>query len=277
MTSRAPHTRVLLAAVVLLSVTLASGAGHGAIKNVPYGEVTVEIAAPHQPEPAFQSFFKEFSDAVANRNAAALFALVGPMFVWTVRGALTDEFDPGRDALHNFKIVFGFRAQGRDEDGGVENGPYWDELAQFARDPSFHSASDKTSMICGPLLAEATDAAALDAAQSKVEIGDDFGTWYFTAGDTPVTKAPGDSGAPIAKLGKVTFPVIGLYPQPKDGKPTDAATVPAPTHYEVLLSSGKTGWIAAAAARPLTADRLCYAKTRDGRWTIVNFDQGQDD
>jgi hypothetical protein len=31
------------------------------------------------------------------------------------------------------------------------------------------------------------------------------------------------------------------------------------------------------AARPLAADRLCYAKTRDGRWTIVNFDQGQDD
>ena len=272
MTSRAPHTRVLLAAVVLLSVTLASGAGHCAIKNVPYGEVTVEIAAPHQPEPAFQSFFKEFSDAVANRNAAALFALVGPMFVWTVRGALTDEFDPGRDALHNFKIVFGFRAQGRDEDGGVENGPYWDELAQFARDPSFYSASDKTSMICGPLLAEATDAAALDQAQSKVEIGDDFGTWYFTAGDTPVAKAPGDSGAPLGRLGKVTFPVLSVFPQPKDG-----AAIPAPTHYEVLLSSGKTGWIAAAAARPLTADRLCYAKTPDGRWAIVNFDQGQDD
>jgi hypothetical protein len=53
----------------------------------------------------------------------------------------------------------------------------------------------------------------------------DVGTWYFTAGDTPVAKAPGDTGA----------------------------------------------------ARPLASDRLCYAKTRDGRWTIVNFDQGQDE
>jgi hypothetical protein len=132
-------------------------------------------------------------------------------------------------------------------------------------------------MICGPLLAEATDAAVLEQAQNKVEIAGDFGTWYFTAGDTPVTKSPGDSGAPIGKLGKVAFPVIGLYPQPNDGKTTDGAAIPAPTHYEVLLSSGKTGWIAASAARPLTADRLCYAKTRDGRWTIVNFDQGQDD
>jgi hypothetical protein len=272
MTFGAPQARVLSAVATLLSVTLAPGAGHCAIKNVPYGEVTVEIAAPRQPEPAFLSFWKEFSEAVASRNAAALFALVGPMFVWTSQGALTEEFDPGRDALHNFKVVFGFRAQGKDEDSAVENGPYWDALAQFARDPSFYSASDTTSMICGPLLAEATDAAALDQAQSKVEIGDDFGTWYFTAGDTPVAKSPGDSGEPIGRLGKVAFPVIGLYPQPKDGK-----TVEAPTHYEVLLSSGKTGWIAAAAARPLTADRLCYAKTRDGRWTIVNFDQGQDD
>jgi hypothetical protein len=266
------HTKALPFAAVLLSVTLAPGAAHCAIKNVPYDEVTVDIAAPRQPEPAFLSFWKEFSEAVASRNAAALFALVGPMFVWTSQGALTEEFDPGRDALHNFKVVFGFRAQGKDEDGGVESGPYWDALAQFARDPSFYSASDKTSMICGPLLAEATDAAALDEAQKRVEIGDDFGIWYFTAGDTPVTKSPGDSGAPVGRLGKVAFPVIGLYPQPKDG-----TTVPLPTHYEVLLSSGKTGWIAAAAARPLTADRLCYAKTRDGRWTIVNFDQGQDD
>src|SRR5882672_9248091 len=168
MKSSTLQTRSWFAAALLLCITVAPG--HGAIRNVAYPEVTVEIAAPHQPEAAFQSFWKEFSEAVANRNAFALFALVGPMFVWTSRGALTDEFDPGRDALHNFKVVFGFRAQGQDEDGGVEKGPYWDELAQFARDPSFYSAPDNTSMICGPLLAEATDAAALEQAQNKVEI-----------------------------------------------------------------------------------------------------------
>src|SRR3954469_20489942 len=161
-----PPKRIPAVAAALLGVMLASGPGHGAIKHVPYPEVTVEIAAPHQPDPAFLSFWKEFSDAVTNRNASALFALVGPMFVWTSRGALTDEFDPGRDALHNFKVVFGFRPQGKDEDGGVENGPFWDELAQFARDPAFHGASDSTSMICGPLLAEVTDAAVLEQAQN---------------------------------------------------------------------------------------------------------------
>jgi hypothetical protein len=257
---------------MVLIATVTPGTGFAAIKNVPYPEVTVETAARVQPEPAFQAFWKAFSDAVASRNAAALFALVGPTFVWTLKGALTDEFDPGRDAIHNFKVVFGFRAQGSDQDGGVANGPYWDDLAQFASDPTFYSASDKTSMICGPLLAEATDATLLEQARRKLEIGDDFGTWYFTAGDTPVAKGPGDTGASVGRLGKVAFPVIGMHPAANDG-----AAAPAPTHYQVLLPSGATGWIAATAARPLTGNRLCYAKTSDGRWTIVNFDWGRDD
>lgn len=272
MTLRALRKTAHLVAASLLIAIVTPGAGRAAIKKLPYSEVTVEIAATHQSEPAFQSFWKAFSDAIASRNAAALFALVGPTFVWTSQGALTAEFDPGRDAVHNFKVVFGFRAHGKDEDGGVENGPYWDELAQFVSDPVFYSASDKTSMICGPLLAEATNAAMLEQAQKKLEIADDSGTWYFTAGDTPVAKAPGDTGAPVGRLGKVTFPVISVHPAAKDG-----ATAPAPTHYEVLLPSGTTGWIAAVAARPLTSNRLCYAKTQDGRWTIVNFDQGEDD
>ena len=272
MTSREPcrvHKATWLATAGWLIAAITPGLA--AIKTVPYPEVTVEIAPPHQPEPAFQSFWKAFSDAVANRNAAALFALVGPQFAWTSQGALTAEFDPGRDAVHNFKVVFGFRAQGRDEDGGVDNGPYWNELAEFVSDPVFYSASDKTSMICGPLLAEATDAAVLEQAQRRLEIGDDSGTWYFVAGDTPVAKAPGDTGAPIGRLGKVTFPIVSTHPAATSG------TSPPPTHYQVLLPSGVTGWIAAGVARPLAGNRLCYAKTKDGRWTIVNFDQGQDD
>jgi hypothetical protein len=271
MKSGAPHFRPTTARLAAAAWLIAAVTpGSAAIRNAPYPEVKVEIAAQHQPEPAFQSFWKAFADAVASRNASALFALVGPMFGWTSQGALTEEFDPGRDAVHNFKVVFGFRAHGSDEDGKVANGPYWDELAEFVSDPTFYSASDKTSLICGPLLAEASDAAVLEQAQKKLEIGDDSGTWYFTAGDTPVTKAPGDTGAPVGRLGKVAFPVIGVHPAAKDG-------TAAPTHYQVLLPSGMTGWIAAAAARPLWGNRLCYAKTRDGRWTIVNFDQSRDD
>jgi hypothetical protein len=260
------HQFAVLAAATWIAATSAGAA----IKTLPYPEVTVETAAQHLPEAAFLPFWKEFSDAIAGRNAAALFALVGPGFVWTSQGALTGEFDPGRDALHNFKVVFGFRQLGKDADGGVENGPYWEELAQFVAEPVFYSASDKNSLICGPLLAEPTDATVLEAARKRIEIGDDNGEWFYTAGDTPVARAPGDTGAPIGRLGKVAFPVMGAYPPARDG-------APPPTHYQVLLPSGLTGWIAAAAARPLVRNRLCYAKTQDGRWTIGVFDQGEDE
>ena len=241
-----------------------------AVKKVPYPEVTVEIAAAQLPEASFGPFWRAFSDAVKSRNAAALLALVGPGFVWTSQGAITAEFDPARDALHNFKVVFGFRQHGRDEDGGVENGPYWEELAQFAADPVFYSASDKTSLICGPLLAEVTDAAVFEQARKSIESGDDSGSWYFTAGETAVARAPGDTGAPVGKLGKVAFPVIGVHPPAREG-----AVAPIPTHYEVLLPAGTTGWIAASAAGSLANNRLCYAKSKEGRWMIGVLDRAR--
>jgi hypothetical protein len=264
---RLGHTVKLAAAAWLIATPALAE-----IKKVPYPEVTVEIAAAQLPEASFGPFWKAFSDAVKGRNATALFALVGPAFVWTSQGALTAEFDPGRDALHNFKVVFGFRQHGKDEDGGVENGPYWEELAQFAADPVFYSASDKTSLICGPLLAEVTDADVFEQARKRIAIGDDSGSWLFTAGDTPVTRAPGDTGPPVGKLGKAAYPVTGVHPPAKEG-----AAAPAPTHYEVLLPAGTTGWIAASAARSLANNRLCYAKTKEGRWAIGVFDQGEDE
>ena len=270
MKSSALRKTTLLVAGSLLIATGSVGPGLAAIKKIAYPEVKVEAAKPYQPDAAFQTFWKAFSDAVANKDTAALTALIGPMFVWTSQRSLVDEFDPGRDAAHNFKVAFGFREIGKDQDGGVENGPYWNELEQFVRDPTFYGVSDTTSMTCGPLLAETTGNA-LDQAQKKLRIGDDLGDWYFTTGAS-VAKAPGDTGAPVGKLGEVAFPVLSMHPPEKDGAPA-----PVPTHYEVLMPSGRTGWIAASAARPLYGDRLCYAKTADGRWTIVNFDQDQPD
>jgi hypothetical protein len=41
------------------------------------------------------------------------------------------------------------------------------------------------------------------------------------------------------------------------------------------LPSARTGWIPASAARPIAAERLCYAKAVDGQWKIVGYDQPQ--
>jgi hypothetical protein len=48
---------------------------------------------------------------------------------------------------------------------------------------------------------------------------------------------------------------------------------PPPTHFEVLLPSGRTGWVPVAAVRPLETDHLCYARTPAGEWRIAAIDQ----
>jgi len=265
--------RFILAAVTLTVAAAAAGPADAAIKKVPYPEVKVNIISPYQPEPAFQTMWKALRDAVAAKDTAALIALVGPMFIWTSQGTIIDQLDPGRDAVHNFKVVFGFRAAGKNEDGGVDNGPYWDMLAGFLQDETFYKLSALTSEVCGPMQAEVADQDKFEAAQKKVANGDDSGDWYFVASETPVAKAPNDTGPPVAKISRVAVPMLSSFPVAKPGQPE-----PQATHAEILLPSGKTGWVPMSALRPFDHDRLCFAQTPDGQWKIVGYDEsGQDD
>ena len=64
------------------------------------------------------------------------------------------------------------------------------------------------------------------------------------------------------------MPVLSTFPKADAG----AAAKPA-THVEVLIPSGKSGWLPVSAVRPLTSERLCYAKTQAGDWKIAAYDQ----
>src|ERR1700730_9780063 len=122
---------VLSLATMLAAATLDVGA-LAAVKKVPYPEVKVTINEGYKPDPAFEKMRSAFTAALAKKDVAALTELVAPTFLWTVNGQPADKMDLGRDALYNFKVVFGFRTPGKDEDGGVGNGPFWDTLAAFA-------------------------------------------------------------------------------------------------------------------------------------------------
>ena len=261
------HAAALVLSFIAGTLGLATGAA-AAVKKIPYPEIKVKLNEAYVPDPKFQALIASFAAAAAQKNAQALFALVGPTFVWTSGGSLTDEFDLGRDALHNFKVVFGFRAAGADADGAVENGPFWDALAAFAEDKSYYKAFDSGKLICSPIGANAVDEGVLEQAHNKIETANDQADWYFTLGDTAVAKTPGDRGLPVAKVGQVALPVLSTVPVGEEGKPA-----PPPAFLEVLLPSGKTGWIPASAAKPLAAERLCYAKTTAGEWKIVAYDQ----
>ena len=253
-----------VAMVAALAVTPAA-----AIKKLPYTEVKVDLADVHQPDAAFKAMRKAFGDAVTKKDGAALFALIGPTFVWTSGGGATEQFDMGRDALHNFKVLFGFRAAGKNEDGGVDGGPFWDALASFAPDSlGFYDAPDAGNLVCSPMLAGPTDEKLQQAAEKKLGTEDDPVEWNVVITDANVAKAPGDTGPPVAKISKIAVPVLANHPPSPENGP--AVT---PTHVEILLPSGKTGWIPAASAVPLFSDRLCFSKTASGDWKISAFDQ----
>lgn len=250
-----------------LTVTMLAVVPASAVKKTSYPEVKIEVSEAFQPDAAFDAMRQAFSAAVAAKNAEALFALVGPTFVWTVEGGPTDEFDMGRGAIDNFKAVFGFRAPRADKDGGVEGGPFWDGLAAYAAEGTFYKPPDAGNLVCGPISAQVANEKNFEAARKKIETDEEPALWYFTLAETPVTATPDGKGGVIAKVAKVALPVIGVDPLQDNVKPT---------HIEVLLPSGKSGWIPVAAARPLVSNRLCYSKTPAGEWKITAFDQNED-
>jgi hypothetical protein len=260
------HSRPALAiAAIACALALPASA---AVKKVPYPEVKVDLAEAFKPDAAFEAMHKKFRDAVAKKDGQALFPLVGPTFLWTYQGGPTDEFDMGRDALHNFKVLFGFRPAGANADGPVENGPFWDLLGQLSDEDTYYQDTQSGNLVCSPTTANAQDDNVFEQARNKIETGDDGVDWYFTLAPTSVAKAPNDTGPPVAKVGTVALPALSLYPVPQDDKPA----VPA-THIEVLLPSGKSGFVPVTAVRLFDAERLCYAKTANGDWKIASFDQ----
>jgi hypothetical protein len=264
-------TRYPLGIVLAAAILLAPAPGSAQPQQVAYPEVKVVLENPYKPDAAFEKMNGAFLDAVQRKDVGALTALVAPTFLWTVSDHPADELDLGRDAIHNFKVAFGFRALGEGVDGGVDDGPYWDVLTAFAEEPSFYIANDTGTLVCGPMTAEVADDNTFEEARRKINAIDEPVEWYFTlAAETPVAMAPGDTGSLVAKVGTIAMPLIGFYPPEREGAPP-----PPPTHYEVLLPSGRTGWVAVTAVRPLKTDHLCYARTPAGEWKIAAIGEAE--
>jgi hypothetical protein len=259
------YRKMICFAAVLVAAGVVSGSVSAETRTT-YPQVRVQLAETYTPDAAFEQFRKEFINAVTKKDANAIFALVAPGFVWTQNNALATGYDPGRDAQHNFRVVFGFRQAGQDTDGNVEGGPFWDSMAAFANDSTYFQITDSDNLVCSPMAGSVADEEVFERARDRVETVYEGIEWYFSLRATPLAKAPDDKGTPSGKVGIEAFPILQSHPE-------NSAT---PTHYEILLPSGRTGWIPAAAARPLSTDRLCYAKTAKGEWRIAIFDSMED-
>lgn len=253
--------------LVYASLAILALAGPASAETaVRYPQVRVELGNVYKPNAEFEKFRKAFSSAVDKKDLNALSALVAPGFVWTVAGSLAVEHDVSRDAQHNFRVVFGFRAPEKDADGGVENGPFWSMLKRFADDDSLNVVSDNGNLVCSPNSASVVNTEVYDRASNMVANSFEDAWWVFLLQATPVTKGPEDN-TPMGKLAVEAVPVLSTYPDKAD----------VPTHYEILMTSGRRGWIPAKAARPMQADRLCYVQMPNGDWKIGIFDAADTD
>ncbi len=258
---------LLIPAAVAALLAATTAAAVAEVKQVRYPAVDAKLADTYAPDAAFASMQSSLAAAVAAKDPKALFALVGPTFLWMSHGELNDQFDFGRPPLDNFQSLFGFAAPAKTAEGPAPSGPLWDILATFAADKIFYQATD--TLVCGPMSAT-VDSDIFSLAKKKIN-ADDSVEWYFTlAVNTPVAGSPTAAGPPVGQVDRVALPVLDVFPQPVAGQPK-----PPVTQLQVLLPSGDAGWIPISAALPLATDRLCYAVTPDGSWKFAAFDQAE--
>jgi hypothetical protein len=255
-------------AISLVSLVLAAAFASSsalAIKKVPYPEIAVRALPLFKGDAGLTELRKKLADAVAAQNIAATTALVAPNFRWTTGGATSDEFDAKRDAAHNFKVAFGFRATGRDADGPTEIGPQWGLLEFFAKDETLTQEAG-SPLVCGSALAKVTDSANLEVALNRVDEENDLSEWVYVIDEIALTSSP-TGGTTVARARNAAMPIVSVHPAPVEG-----AASPEPTHFELLLPSGRTGWAPVKDLHPLFVDRLCFSKTGDD-WRISLYDQ----
>jgi hypothetical protein len=241
----------------------------GAVKRVAYPEVKVVALPAFKGDAALEEMRKKLAAAVQKQDLAAIATLVDPKFNWTMGGKPVEEYDPKKDGLHNFKVAFGFRAFGRDEDGKTDIGPQWFLLELFLADPTLTQEAN-APLVCGPATARLADPKSFESALERVDEETEPSEWVFAITEVPLTSKPG-SGGKIGTLNKTAMPVLGFHP-PMTG---NAPPTQAPTHFELLLPSGKSGWAETKNLRALFVDRLCYAKGEKGEWRIGAFDQAE--
>jgi hypothetical protein len=246
-------------------VAAANVASYAAIKEINYPAVKVETPTLFTPDANFEKMRTALAEIITKKDAQALFARVGPTFVWLSNGGVSGQFDFGRDALHNFKVVFGFRESGKDDDLPTIDNSIWESLAAFNTEKTYYAAGD--NLACGPMAATIADDAAFQRTRQRIA-ADDTTEWFFVLTDTPATATPAGTGAPVGRLaGKTALPVLNAHPPVPEGQ-----SGPPATHLQVLMPTGKPGWIPMTAARPMVSDRLCYSATPSGDWKITAFD-----
>jgi len=212
----------------------------------PFPSVTVTAPAADN-DASFVAFRKQFGEAVAKKDRAALARLVvAQNFFWIQERDIADKHKSGID---NFAKAIGLNAP---------DGSGWELLNEYATEPTAAELPVQKGVLCAPAPPQIDP----KAFQALIEnTGTDPSEWgYPVNGGLDVHAAAQPSSPVIEKLGMVLVRVLPDQPQNSD----------APALLHVATPSGKSGYIDAQQLSPLGSDEMCYSKDAGG-WKIAGY------
>ena len=247
---------VVLAVASLHALPSAAQAPRGRAAAVkPYKPVPVKLPAVPD-DPKFETFRREFTEAVQSRVYAKLAALVEPKnFFWD--RDFGNNFDKRKPAVDNLANALRLEH---------ENGVGWTLLADFAADGSAAPNDSRPGVFCTPGQ-PGFDGIDLDKLVdlTRTEVID----WAYTrAPGIIVRAAPRANAAVVETLGVHFVRLLGF-----EGRDGDKSGV---TQWaKVATPSGRTGFVAPNRLLAPNAERLCFTKNALGDWRIIGYVGGE--
>jgi len=216
----------------------------------PYKAVAITLPDSLKDK-SFESFRNELTGIAERKDKAALAKLIHAGFFWERQNG--DGADPKKSGITNFSAAIGL-GNGEDADGA------WEVIAIYAEDPTAFPLSDKPGVICGPADPNFDENAFQALLEStKTDISD----WlYPIANGVEMRAAPRANAAVAEKVGLTFIRVMG------SDAPPDAANSSESEYINVMLPSGKTGFVKLQDLASLSISQICYIKDGEA-WKIA--------
>lgn len=215
----------------------------------PYKAVAITLPE-RSNDKSFEAFRNQLGEIAERKDTAALTKLIHKDFFWERQSG--SGADPKKSPMANFAAAIGLNIP-EDPDAG------WDILAIYAEDPTTFPLSDQPGVICGPgdpNFDEEAFQALLDS--TKTDISD----WvYPVTGGVELRAEPKPDAAATEKVG-LTFVRVIAADAP------DAGNSAAVEFLNVMLPSGKSGFVKVDNIASLSISQICYVKD-GGAWKIT--------
>jgi hypothetical protein len=215
----------------------------------PYKAVAVTLPE-RSKDPSLDAFRKTLAGIAERKDKAALAKLLHKGFFWQRESG--NGADPKKSAMANFSKAIGLDNR-EDPDAG------WEAIVIYAEDPTAFALSDRQGVVCGP----ADPGFEEDALQALTEsTKSDIGDWVYPLEAGVELRSAARADAPVTdKVGLTFVRVIGSD-GPEDANPAAAEFL------NVMLPSGKSGFVKIEDVAALSVSQLCYIKD-GGNWKIA--------